>query len=87
MALRAYHCLRRLRSMTAHGSSCDGRMQGIHPHGNMLDPDSTGWLCALEGTEAEKESAHIRLHAMLLRIARHEVRRRSGYLQIGGAGA
>jgi RNA polymerase sigma-70 factor, ECF subfamily len=49
-----------------------------------LDPDSTEWLRALEGTEAEREAACLRLHAMLLRIARHEVRRRGGHLQIAG---
>jgi RNA polymerase sigma-70 factor (ECF subfamily) len=49
-----------------------------------LDPDSAEWLRALEGTEAEREAARLRLHAMLLRIARHGVRRRSDHLQIAG---
>jgi RNA polymerase sigma-70 factor (ECF subfamily) len=48
------------------------------------DPDSAQWLRALEGTEAEREAASLRLHAMLLRVARNEVRRRRGYLQIAG---
>jgi RNA polymerase sigma-70 factor (ECF subfamily) len=49
-----------------------------------LDPDSAEWLRALEGTEADREAACLRLHAMLLRIARHEVRRRGSDLQIAG---
>ena len=49
-----------------------------------LDPDSVEWLRALEGAEAEREAACFRLHAMLLRAARSEVRRRSDHLQIAG---
>jgi RNA polymerase sigma-70 factor (ECF subfamily) len=49
-----------------------------------LDPDSAEWLRALEGTQQDREAARLRLHAMLLRIARNEVRRRSGHLQIAG---
>jgi RNA polymerase sigma-70 factor (ECF subfamily) len=49
-----------------------------------LDPDSAEWLGALEGTEAEREAACLRLHGMLLRIARHDVRRRCDHLQIAG---
>src|ERR1700689_3133258 len=49
-----------------------------------LDPEPAEWIRALEGTQAEREAARLRLHAMLLRIARHEVRRRSGHLQIAG---
>jgi len=49
-----------------------------------LDPDSAEWLRALEGAKAERDAARLRLHAMLLRIARHEVRRRSDHLQIVG---
>src|SRR5271154_1072578 len=49
-----------------------------------LDLDSAEWLRALTGTVSEREAACLRLHAMLLRIARHEVRRRGGHLQIAG---
>ncbi len=49
-----------------------------------LDPDSVMWLRSLKGTEAEKETAQVRLHDVLLRIAHKEVRRRSGHLQIAG---
>jgi RNA polymerase sigma-70 factor (ECF subfamily) len=49
-----------------------------------LDPDSAEWVRSLEGTEVAKKAAGLRLHAMLLRIARSEVRRRSDHLQISG---
>ena len=49
-----------------------------------LDPESAEWLRAFEGTELERDAARLRLHAMLLRIARHEVRRRGTHLQITG---
>jgi RNA polymerase sigma-70 factor (ECF subfamily) len=49
-----------------------------------LDLDSAEWLRALEGAEAEREAACLQLHAMLLRAARSEVRRRSDHLQIAG---
>src|SRR5271155_3958336 len=49
-----------------------------------LDSDSAEWLRALQGTEADREAACLRLHAMLVRIARHEVRRRSDHLEIAG---
>ena len=48
------------------------------------DPDSAEWLRALEGTESEREAGCLRLHTMLLRVARNEMRRRSGRLQIAG---
>jgi RNA polymerase sigma-70 factor (ECF subfamily) len=50
----------------------------------VLDPDSAIWVRALCGTDAEKETAQVRLHELLLRIAHKEVRRRSGHLEIGG---
>ena len=49
-----------------------------------IDPDSAEWVRSLEGTEVAREAARIRLHAMLVRIARSEVRRRSHRLQISG---
>jgi RNA polymerase sigma-70 factor, ECF subfamily len=49
-----------------------------------LDPDSAEWVRSLEGAQAAREAARLRLHAMLLRIARSEVRRRSHHLQISG---
>lgn len=49
-----------------------------------LDPDSAEWLRALGGSPTESDAAQIRLHALLLRIARSEVQRRSGRLKISG---
>jgi RNA polymerase sigma-70 factor, ECF subfamily len=49
-----------------------------------LDPDSAEWLRLLGGTETERAVAQVRLHDLLLRIARGEVRRRGGTLRISG---
>ena len=49
-----------------------------------LDPDSAEWLGALEGAVRERQAAQVRLHVLLLRIARSEVRRRSVHLRIAG---
>jgi RNA polymerase sigma-70 factor (ECF subfamily) len=49
-----------------------------------LDPESAGWLAALETTGPERERTLAELHAMLLRIARSEVHRRSVRSQIAG---
>ena len=58
---------------------------GSHPiSASVLDPDSVQWLRLLRGTEVDKETALVRLHDLLLRIARREVSRRSGHLQVAG---
>jgi RNA polymerase sigma-70 factor (ECF subfamily) len=50
-----------------------------------LDAETAEWLAALTGTGGrEREAAMTRLHGLLLRIARGEVRRRSGQLQVSG---
>jgi RNA polymerase sigma-70 factor (ECF subfamily) len=49
-----------------------------------LDPDSAEWLGSLRGTETEREAGLVRLHELLLRIARGEVHRRSRQLHISG---
>ena len=49
-----------------------------------LDPDSAEWLRSLGGSARESDAAQIQLHALLLHIARSEVRRRSGQLKISG---
>jgi RNA polymerase sigma-70 factor (ECF subfamily) len=49
-----------------------------------LDVDSADWLRALSGARAEQEIATVRLHDLLLRIARGETRRRSGRLRLSG---
>ena len=46
------------------------------------DPESAEWIHALTGPQ--REDAQNRLHALLLRIARGEVHRRSGQLRIFG---
>jgi RNA polymerase sigma-70 factor, ECF subfamily len=49
-----------------------------------LDAASGEWLRVLGSSGAEREAALVRLHEMLLRIARGEVRRRSAQLRITG---
>jgi RNA polymerase sigma-70 factor (ECF subfamily) len=49
-----------------------------------LDPDSDQWVRELAGTGAQQEAALVRLHGLMLRIARLEVRRRAGRLRIDG---
>jgi RNA polymerase sigma-70 factor, ECF subfamily len=49
-----------------------------------LDPESAEWLRALTGTGPQREAALARLHTMLVRIARAEVRRRGPRLRITG---
>ena len=49
-----------------------------------LDDDSATWVRSLTGPAARREDALARLHQMLLRIARRELRRRSGQLRITG---
>jgi RNA polymerase sigma-70 factor (ECF subfamily) len=49
-----------------------------------LDPESGAWLSALTCVGAEWEAAQARLYAMLVRIARAEVRRRGPRVQITG---
>jgi RNA polymerase sigma-70 factor, ECF subfamily len=49
-----------------------------------LDADSAEWLRVLTDTGARREAALARLHEMLVRIARGEVRRRGPGLQVAG---
>ena len=49
-----------------------------------LDAESAEWLRALAGSGSRQEAALARLHAMLLRIARGEARRRGPRLTITG---
>lgn len=49
-----------------------------------LDAESADWLRALRGTGTHREAALVRLHEVLLRAARGEVRRRSGLLRTTG---
>jgi len=49
-----------------------------------LDAESAEWLRALAGSGSRQEAALARLHAMLVRIAHGEVRRRGPQLRITG---
>lgn len=48
------------------------------------DPESAQWVRALGSTGPEREQVLDRLHAMLLRISRHEVNRRGARIGITG---
>jgi RNA polymerase sigma-70 factor (ECF subfamily) len=50
-----------------------------------LDPESAAWLRALAADGPDREDGLARLHALLLRIGRAEVHRRSGRVAIYGA--
>ncbi len=52
-----------------------------HPN---LDPDSAWWVQGLGGSGPTHEEAVARLHELLLRVARAEVRRRSSQWSVGG---
>jgi RNA polymerase sigma-70 factor (ECF subfamily) len=59
----------------------------VHPiaaGGAGLDPESAEWVRALADTGPQREAALARLHGMLVRIARGEVRRRGPRLRITG---
>jgi RNA polymerase sigma-70 factor (ECF subfamily) len=49
-----------------------------------LDAETVEWLRDLGGSGAQREQALARLHELLLRVARGELRRRSGQLSITG---
>jgi RNA polymerase sigma-70 factor, ECF subfamily len=49
-----------------------------------LDPESAAWVGALAGRGPAHDETVTRLHELLLRVARAEVRRRSGQLSVGG---
>jgi len=61
----------------------DPGMSGT-PAAPRLDPESAEWLRTLAGTSPRREAALARLHEMLVRIARSEVRRRGPRLRITG---
>ena len=61
----------------------DAAAGGITPPAD-LDADSATWVRSLTGPAEQREAGLARLHAMLLRIAHSELRRRSGQLRITG---
>jgi RNA polymerase sigma-70 factor, ECF subfamily len=65
------------RALTSAGSARTGSR-------GELDTETAGWLHALEGTGASRDAALARLHALLLRVARSELRRREGRHPVTG---
>jgi RNA polymerase sigma-70 factor (ECF subfamily) len=49
-----------------------------------FDPDSAAWVRGLTDLGADHDATVVRLHEMLLRVARHEARRRGAQLHIAG---
>jgi RNA polymerase sigma-70 factor, ECF subfamily len=52
--------------------------------GRALDAESRSWVQGLRTGGSEREAAVARLHGLLLRVARHELHRRSGSLRLRG---
>jgi DNA-directed RNA polymerase specialized sigma subunit, sigma24 homolog len=67
-----------------HGDVGDAGSRRISATRASLDAESGEWVRVLTGTGAEQEAAVRRLHALLLRIARNEVRRRGVRLRVTG---
>jgi RNA polymerase sigma-70 factor (ECF subfamily) len=49
-----------------------------------LDPESRGWMDGLHSPAAERDAVLVRLHGLLLHVARHEAGRRNGWLRLSG---
>jgi RNA polymerase sigma-70 factor (ECF subfamily) len=62
----------------------DPRVGGMPAAAAPLDAESAEWLQALAATGSRREAALARLHELLVRIARGEVRRRGPRLQVAG---
>jgi RNA polymerase sigma-70 factor (ECF subfamily) len=62
----------------------NGMAEGMPIVAARLDPESAEWLRVLGGVGRQREAALARLHAMLLRIAQAEARRRGPRLRITG---
>jgi RNA polymerase sigma-70 factor, ECF subfamily len=52
--------------------------------GRRLDADTVSWLEGLDGVSPVHDATTVRLYELLLRVARHEARRRSPQLGIAG---
>jgi len=65
-------------------ASVSGVMSSDLPGGAVLDADSAGWLDDLTAEGARREAGLARLHELLTRAARREVRRRAPRLGIAG---
>ncbi len=62
----------------------NGTLRGTPVTAARLDAESAEWLRALTGAGSQREAALARLHELLVRIARGEVRRRGPRLRITG---
>ncbi|HEX3802516.1 MAG TPA: sigma-70 family RNA polymerase sigma factor [Solirubrobacteraceae bacterium] len=62
----------------------DCAASSVRSHARTVDPESAQWLTALEGSGAVRERALVRLHALLLRIARAEAARRAPAVGVAG---
>ncbi|SRR5712691_6392350 len=65
-------------------ASADRAVDGTASTSSRLDPDTAQWLATLAEAGPEREAALGRLHELLLRIAKSELRRRSSQHQIAG---
>jgi RNA polymerase sigma-70 factor, ECF subfamily len=62
----------------------NGMVEGVPIVATRLDPESAEWLRVLGSVGRQRETALVRLHGMLLRIAQAEARRRGPPLRITG---
>jgi RNA polymerase sigma-70 factor, ECF subfamily len=62
----------------------DAGVGGTRAAAARLDPESAEWLRLLAATGPRQEAALVRLHAMLVRIAQGEARRRAPRLRVTG---
>ena len=60
----------------------DAGVGGTRAAAARLDPESAEWLRLLAATGPRREAALVRLHAMLVRIAQGEARRRAPRLRV-----
>ena len=59
-------------------------LSGVRAATRALDPESAAWVEGLGAGGPLHDETVVRLHDLLLRVARSEMRRRSGQLQISG---
>jgi RNA polymerase sigma-70 factor (ECF subfamily) len=62
----------------------DQPSRSVEPRRGRLDAESADWLSRLSGEGAAQEAALARLHALLLRVTRAELQRRSGTTGVHG---
>jgi RNA polymerase sigma-70 factor, ECF subfamily len=62
----------------------DCAASSVRWHARTIDPESADWLAALEGAAPARDAALVRLHALLLRVARAEAARRAPAIGLAG---